>query len=157
MICGMQWTRRLWLRSWGVALILLGSTACSDDLMRLGETSQVEPVGSVDGMLLRDAASGTLIADLATNATLKLAELASPNVNLEAVVSGPLRSIEFVVDGESKVEVQAPFTYPGDIDGKARSFRAVPGLHLATATPYSAVGAEGKRGSLFRATFEFVE
>jgi hypothetical protein len=125
--------------------------------MRLGQPNQTATVGAVDKLVLRDAQSAARIQDLAELTTLSVAELKSPKLSIEAVVSGTVSSVAFLFDRNELVEVEEPFTYPGDIDGELKSFDAEVGSHSITATPYSALGAEGQRGASFKVVLTFVE
>ena len=130
---------------------------CGEDVLRLGAGPEPATVGRVDNILLREAATGALLGDLADGVALSIAALASPQVSLEAVVSGPVASVEFVVDGKANVEVVVPFTYPGDTNGVLNGFAAAVGAHAVAATPFSLEGAKGERGATVTRSFTFVE
>ncbi len=138
------------------ALACLGSAGCGDDVMRLGTDQQEVTVGSVERILLREAATRTLIRDLVDPTPISVASLPSPQLSLEAVVRGNVGSVEFVVDGKATVEIVVPFTFPGDIEGKLNSFAAVVGDHAIAATPYSLEAAQGERGVPLTFPFTFV-
>lgn len=147
-----------WALIWrGLSLAIAGfvSTACGDDRIQLGKSAASSPL-TVQSILLHDATSGALIRDLTLSTPLSISALASNQLSLQAVVTGPVVSVEFVVDGKVQVQEVPPFTYPGDTDGKLESFGAVEGGHSVTATPYSKAGAEGERGASRSESFSFV-
>jgi hypothetical protein len=143
-----------------IALAMLacgGSAGCSDDVLQLGGAAQAAAAGSVDRLILRDAQSSAQIGDLTETTSISVATLESTNVNIEAIASGAVASVEFSVDGTTLVEHRVPFTYPGDTDGRLHSFVAEVGTHSVTATPYAALGALGERGTSLEVTLVFIE
>lgn len=145
---------------------LLGAStcACGEDVMKLGKNDTAiagmppaPPPLAVESLLLRRAETSDVISDLATAAPLSIASLASSNVSLEAIVTGNVGSVEFVVDGKATIEHVTPFTYPGDTDGKLNAFTAVVGEHSVVATPYSLLDAKGEQGIALARTFTFVK
>lgn len=138
-------------------LLCAGNCACGEDVMQLGKKADAESPLVVESLLLRQAATGDVISDLATGAPISLASLSSTDVSLEAVVTGNVGSVEFVVDGKAKIEHVTPFTYPGDTDGKLNPFTAVLGEHTVVATPYSLLDAQGEQGAPLPRAFSFVK
>lgn len=149
------WLRRPAARALG-AVTCLGSVGCGDDVMRLGAEPQQVEVGSVERILLREAATRAPIRDLVDATPISVASIPSLQLSLEAVVRGNVGSVEFVVDGKASVEVVVPFTYPGDTEGKLSSFVAVVGDHAIAATPYSLEAAQGERGVSLTFPYTFV-
>jgi hypothetical protein len=138
-----------------LCLLCATTCACSEDVMHLGKSEAVTEM-SVESLLLRDAATGSVIADLASAVPISIASLASTDVSLEAVVTGNVGSVAFVIDGKMKTEHVPPFTYPGDTDGKLDAFTAARGEHSVVATPYSLLDAKGEQGTALSRTLNFV-
>jgi len=145
-------------------LLLCSSTfACGEDVMKLGKSdtavADMPPAPTpltVESLLLQQAETSDVISDLATAAPISIASLTSSDVSLEAVTTGNVGSVEFVVDGKAKIEHVTPFTYPGDTDGNLQAFTSVVGEHTVVATPYSLLDAKGEQGAPLSRTFTFV-
>lgn len=139
-----------------LGLLCASTCACGEDVMQLGRSETEAPL-AVESLLLRQADTGNVITDLATDLPISLASLASTDISLEAVVTGNVGSVEFVVDENSAREHVTPFTYPGDTEGKLRAFSATIGEHTVVATPYSLLDATGEQGTPRSGGFTFVK
>lgn len=151
-----------------LALVLCATqVGCSDDVLRLGQTTESIPgtppatVGTIEMLILRDAASTRQIRDLTDTTPISIAKLRSSKINLvsiEAVTAGPVASVDFSFDNLPAVnEHQVPFTYPGDADGKLYGLAIKLGSHRVTATPYSALEALGEKGASVSVELNFVD
>ncbi len=147
-----------------VWLLCASTCACGEDVIKLGKSDTAiadMPIAptplTVESLLLRQAETSDVISDLATTTPISIASLASSNVSLEAVVTGNVGSVEFVVDGKATIEHVTPFTYPGDTDGNLQALTAVVGEHTVVAAPYSLLDAKGEQGTALSRTFTFAK
>jgi hypothetical protein len=143
----------------GALFVLACASAggCGEDVLRLGEREDPTGPPVVEQLLLRESPAGRLVAALSDQTTFSIAALPSTGVGVEAVVTGLVDSVEFMLDDDVIVEDDFPFIYPGDTIGKPKGFAPVLGEHRVTATPYSEPSARGQRGPSVTVAFSFVE
>jgi hypothetical protein len=107
---------------------------------------------TVTDLSLVNAATDKVLNPLVNPATINYLAVGSDKINLRAnVVAGSVGSVKFKLDGVTKTENAAPYTWAGDglnPDGSTdyHAFTPSLGSHKLTVTPYSGANGTGVRG-----------
>lgn len=110
------------------------------------------PVGTVAGLTLVNANTEVAIGPFASGATLDRS--GGRAYSVRADVSGNVRSVKFLLDGQPvRIESAAPLAVAGDNNGDYAVWTVPAGSHTLTVVPYSGTGATGTAGTPVSVSF----
>jgi hypothetical protein len=115
----------------------------------------------LSGLTLMNAATDAEIGKLTDGYNFYFSKMGTNQVNIRATTnSGTIGSVKFVLDGVSKIDNGAPYTWAGDkpkVGGiDYLPFTATHGIHYLTVTVYSEANATGKASKTYNIHFYFV-
>jgi hypothetical protein len=152
------------MSSYNISLFLLALLLCSSHIaegsIRGGNDRSLQTVGTVDRLVLINAATDLPIVDLSNDLVVNIATVNANSFAIEATtVGGSVGSVKFGYNGNpsSKIEQSARYAMCGNSgDNFAACSVLVVGQHNLTVTTYSGTKASGTIGSIKNLSFRIV-